>query len=116
VFEENVRCCKTHTKTSDNERDEEPGPCTEQLPAVEDGDDNEKEAGDDSGCFGRNVFVERVLRHGETIACDSVCVDRAKYSVQFEQLGNRGRVCAGMYFKSHQKWTEQSKIYLLLLV
>jgi hypothetical protein len=80
VFEENVRCCKTHTKTSDNERDEEPGPCTEQLPAVEDGDDNEKEAGDDSGCFGRNVFVERVLRHGGAKAFDRKRVDKVRHS------------------------------------
>jgi hypothetical protein len=45
---------------------------------VEDGDDNEKEAGDDSGCFGRNVFVERVLRHGGAKAFDRKRVDKVR--------------------------------------
>jgi hypothetical protein len=46
------------TETADDEGDEEPGSCTEQLPAVENGDDSEDKAGDNSSCFGRNVFIE----------------------------------------------------------
>lgn len=49
---------KTHTQTTDHKGDKEPGPCTEKLPAMKDGDDNEDEAGDDSSCFGWCVFIE----------------------------------------------------------
>jgi hypothetical protein len=53
-----MRYQKIHTKTTDDKGDEEPSTCTEQLPAVENGDDNKDEAGDDSSCFRWGIFVE----------------------------------------------------------
>jgi len=85
---------KTLTETTDHKGDEEPGTCSEQLPAVKDSDDSEDEAGDDSSCFGRCVFIERVLCH--------VYGDGSKPSVS-KQLEKSTRVCNGVKWKT---WAE----------